>query len=146
MPDFLVTIFYVFLIMMLLRAFITPSKTFAATAGSTTSKRMSSSLIRQLKTLDEVNNTIKSEKLTLVDFYATWCGPCKAVSPILEKLAVEYPNVQFRKVDVDESNEVAMEYGITAMPTFVLFKNNEPIGKITGANINAIQKVLKQYA
>ncbi|GMM35510.1 Trx3 protein [Saccharomycopsis crataegensis] len=131
---------------MLLRAFIKPSKTFAATLGSTTARRMNSSLIGQLKTLDELNSAIKSEKLTFVDFYATWCGPCKAVSPILEKLAVEYPNVQFRKVDVDESDDLAMEYGVSAMPTFVLFKDDKPIGKIIGANVNAIQKALKQYA
>lgn len=101
--------------------------------------------VAKINTLEELNKVIASEKLTFVDFYATWCGPCKAVAPVLEKFTKEYPTVQFTKVDVDESYEVAQEYGVQAMPTFVLFKKSEPIGKIVGANLNAIKKALDSY-
>lgn len=50
--------------------------------------------------------------------YATWCGPCKAISPVLERLSAQYTNAKFIKVDVDEAAEIAQEYGISAMPTF----------------------------
>jgi len=105
------------------------------------------STIKQASTLKEFQELIKTEKLTITDFYATWCGPCKAIAPVLEKFSKEYEDVQFLKVDVDESNDIAQEYGITAMPTFVLYKgtNGDPIGKIVGANPQVIKQALEQY-
>ncbi|CCH42368.1 Thioredoxin-3, mitochondrial [Wickerhamomyces ciferrii] len=95
--------------------------------------------------LKDFKELIKNENLSITDFYATWCGPCKAISPYLEKLSTEFTEVQFLKVDVDESQDIAQEYGITAMPTFVLFKNGEPIGKIVGANPPVIRQAIEQY-
>lgn len=107
--------------------------------------RMSStSKIPHLTSLSELHLVIKSEQLTFIDFYATWCGPCKAVAPVLEKYVDEYPTVQFRKVDVDAASELAQEYGVSAMPTFIYFKKSEPIGKIVGANLGAIKKALEE--
>ncbi|KAH3683264.1 hypothetical protein WICPIJ_005733 [Wickerhamomyces pijperi] len=104
------------------------------------------SFITEVKSLDSFEELIKSPKLTLTDFYATWCGPCNAISPILEKLAEKYQEeVQFLKVDVDESTEIAQEYQVSAMPTFVFFKDGTPIGKIVGANPQHIQQALEQY-
>lgn len=66
-------------------------------------------------------------KLILIDFHALWCGPCKMIAPELAKMAVENPDVVFLKVDVDEVDELAQEYGISAMPTFIFLKNGEKV-------------------
>lgn len=76
---------------------------------------------------------IKStDKIVLLDFFATWCGPCKMLSPILEELKNEYPNIDFYKVDVDESREIAARYSITSMPTLVFVKEGKEIERFIG--------------
>lgn len=74
-------------------------------------------------------------RLVVVDFYATWCGPCKVISPIMEKMAAEMKDeVVFLKVDVDETDDIAAEYKIEAMPTFIFIKNKEVKEKFSGAS------------
>lgn len=77
-------------------------------------------------TVDSWNQQLEmgnqSKKLVVVDFTASWCGPCRFISPILVDLAKKLPNVIFLKVDVDELNTVAQEWAIEAMPTFVFLK------------------------
>ena len=76
---------------------------------------------------------LDSTEPILVDFFATWCGPCQELSPILIELDKKYGGeVQFYKVDVDEKQECAMRYGITAMPTLVFFKNGEEVEREVG--------------
>ena len=67
------------------------------------------------------NEEIKGS-IVVVDFFATWCGPCKMLSPILEKFANEHPEVKVIKVDVDDFTSIAREYGVTSIPTLVLVK------------------------
>lgn len=79
---------------------------------------------------------LKGEKLnglTLVDFWATWCGPCRMVAPIVEELAAETQDVTFAKVDVDENPDVAMGLGITSIPTLMLFKDGKLVDRLIGA-------------
>ncbi len=75
---------------------------------------------------------IKSEKVTLVDVYAPWCGPCKTLAPLLEKLSVENPEFKFCKLNVDENPEFANEHNVRSIPTCFIYKNGEIIDKFTG--------------
>ena len=75
----------------------------------------------------------ESKKPIIIDVFATWCGPCKLMKPIFEQLAEEYKeHYVFAELNVDESRELAIAYGVTSVPTFVFIKNNQVIGKVTG--------------
>jgi thioredoxin 1 len=77
---------------------------------------------------------LDSSKPVLVDFWATWCGPCRMVGPILEELAAEMSDqLTIAKVDVDQEPEVAMRYGVMSIPTMVLFKDGKEQARLVGA-------------
>jgi len=80
---------------------------------------------------DVFEKTIK-EGVTLVDFFATWCGPCKMLGPVLEELSTEITDVKFVKVDVDDNPELAEKFGIMSIPSVFLFKNGEVAGSFLG--------------
>ena len=83
-------------------------------------------MLKHINTAEEFDSAIK-EGTVLVDFFATWCGPCKMLSPVLEEVANENPNISVLKIDVDEVGELAARYGIQAIPTLMLFKNGQRI-------------------
>ncbi|KAJ3123090.1 Hsp90 cochaperone, partial [Physocladia obscura] len=95
---------------------------------------------------DEFSKYVNNSKLTLVDFTATWCGPCKAVAPRFEALSSEYGNVNFLKVDVDDQKSIAATYEVSAMPTFMFFKNGEQLDQVVGADIAKVEQLLKTYS
>ncbi|MCF0143552.1 MAG: thioredoxin [Firmicutes bacterium] len=74
-----------------------------------------------------------SDKPVLVDFWATWCGPCQMVAPELAAIAEEHPEIKVGKVNVDEEPMLAMKYGVSSIPMMVLFKNGEPAQTLIGA-------------
>lgn len=78
-------------------------------------------------------NVLDSEKPAIVDFWATWCGPCKMQAPIIEKIAQKYASkVLVGKLDVDSAPKTAQAYGVTAIPTLVLFKNGHEVKRFVG--------------
>ena len=86
---------------------------------------------------DESNfeaEVLKSDLPVFVDFYADWCGPCKMMSPVIDKLAEEYDGkIKVGKVNVDENGDLAVKYGIMSIPNMVFFKNGEVADRVVGA-------------
>ena len=79
------------------------------------------------------NEVYEAEMPVLVDFYADWCGPCKAMGPIVEDLASEYAGkVKVGKVNVDENQELAMKYSVMSIPTFLVFKGEDVVARTMG--------------
>ncbi|EDO17931.1 hypothetical protein Kpol_1010p47 [Vanderwaltozyma polyspora DSM 70294] len=100
-------------------------------------------MVQQIKSAAEFEKAIATEgKLVVVDFFATWCGPCKMISPMVDKFAVEYTDAVFIKVDVDEVGDVAQKYDVTAMPTFLYFKDGKEVHRVVGANPAGIKQAI----
>ncbi|XP_077981657.1 thioredoxin-like [Glandiceps talaboti] len=81
-------------------------------------------------------------KLVAVDFTASWCGPCKFIGPKFEEMSKEFTDVVFIKVDVDDNGETAEANGVSAMPTFIFFKNGEKVDSLTGADEKKLRELL----
>ncbi len=95
-------------------------------------------LVVNKNNFDEV---LKSEKTVLLDFYASWCGPCRMLSPVVDKIAEEHPEFLIGKINVDEEEELAMQFGVSSIPALFVIKN----GKIANQSLGAIpeQKILQ---
>lgn len=94
----------------------------------------------------EFYEIIKNDSVTVVDFWAPWCGPCKMLAPVLEEVSLELKNIEFAKINVDEHQEAAGEYGIMSIPTLLVVKNGEILEELTGFRTKeALKEILSKY-
>ncbi|ELP84713.1 thioredoxin-3, putative [Entamoeba invadens IP1] len=98
----------------------------------------------EVVTLTAFKKILSENQSVAVDFFATWCGPCKMMSPIFIEMAKKYPHVKCVKVDVDQGQEVAQEYRVTAMPTFKFFKRGVLVAEFCGANPQKLEEEFKK--
>lgn len=91
----------------------------------------------------EINN--HGVKLVVVDYTASWCGPCRHIAPIFEELSRRYDRATFLKVDVDKCKETASGQGVSAMPTFIFYRNKLKLDRVQGANPQLLEEKIKQY-
>ncbi|KAK6123607.1 hypothetical protein DH2020_042651 [Rehmannia glutinosa] len=99
---------------------------------------------RQVK--PELNAAKKTSRLAIIYFTATWCGPCRYVSPVFSSLAGKYPKVVFLKVDIDEASDAAAEWNISSVPSFFFIKNGKEVDKVVGADKDSLEKKIAQHA
>jgi len=83
---------------------------------------------------EEFNNLVENtERIAVVDFFATWCGPCKMLAPVFQEVGNEFEEkADFYKVDIDESLDIARQFSVSTVPTVIIFRNGEPIERLVG--------------
>lgn len=100
--------------------------------------------VTEVKGAGDFDSLVKSSKgkLIVVDFTASWCGPCKMIAPAYEELSSEYTESVFCKVDVDEVPDIAQRYEVMAMPTFLFLKNGEVVDRFSGASVEKLRDTI----
>eukprot|EP00286_Rhodomonas_abbreviata_P016821 CAMPEP_0181319238 /NCGR_PEP_ID=MMETSP1101-20121128/17460_1 /TAXON_ID=46948 /ORGANISM="Rhodomonas abbreviata, Strain Caron Lab Isolate" /LENGTH=131 /DNA_ID=CAMNT_0023426815 /DNA_START=22 /DNA_END=417 /DNA_ORIENTATION=+ len=105
-------------------------------------------MVKEIPTEEEFDELLKDAgtKTVVVDFTATWCGPCKKIAPLFTKLSTENEGAIFVKVDVDDNAEISERYGVSAMPTFMAFKDGKKLGELTGAAEDKLTEFVEKHA
>jgi thioredoxin 1 len=132
---------------------LTPHRRQASLSSSGRSAVLSQPLrlrggVRQLQDAEEWE-TLQEEagdKLIVLDFTATWCGPCQRIAPAFAAMADEMPDVIFVKADVDELGDFAAEMGVSSMPTFLLFRGGEEVATMRGADEEGLRALIAEHA
>jgi len=106
--------------------------------------------VQEPSSLDQVEAALlrasAEGKLVVIDFTATWCGPCKMIAPIFHELSEQIDSVVFLKFDVDENPDTAAKYSVSAMPTFVFIKGGEVVDRLMGANPARLKEMIEELS
>lgn len=102
-------------------------------------------MVKKIGSKAEFEELIKGQKVVAVDFTATWCGPCKMIGPKFEAMAETFPSIEFVKVDVDELDDVSQGAGISAMPTFQIYKGGVKVDELVGASEKKLEEMLAKH-
>ncbi|XP_057759306.1 thioredoxin H2-like [Arachis stenosperma] len=87
----------------------------------------------------------ETDKLMVIDFTATWCGPCKFMDPVIQDFAENYKDVEFIKIDVDELMEVSQAFQVQALPTFILIKKGKVVDRVVGVRKEELQRMIEKH-
>ncbi len=90
-------------------------------------------MVKKINNSEFENEVLNGKGIALVDLFADWCGPCQMIAPIIEEISNEKTDVSFFKVNVDDTPEVAIKYGVSSIPTLLVFKDGELVNKAVGA-------------
>lgn len=101
-------------------------------------------MVQELDT-NSLATLISGSGLVVIDFWATWCGPCVKFSSNFEKIATDFPKVTFGKINVEEHTDAANQYGIKTLPTFKLFKNGQEVDTVVGANDSNLRRSITKH-
>ncbi|KAF8807865.1 thioredoxin-like protein [Phlegmacium glaucopus] len=104
--------------------------------------------ITHITSVSQLNGILSKDKnkLSVIDFYATWCAPCHAIAPAFEAFSKKYSSVNFLKCDVDAATEVARLYSVSAMPTFIFLKGSSKVDQLKGADKSALESIIQKHA
>ncbi|KAL2315753.1 Thioredoxin-2, mitochondrial [Schizosaccharomyces pombe] len=108
----------------------------------------SSRILRKVNAVEsfgDYTTRISADKVTVVDFYADWCGPCKYLKPFLEKLSEQNQKASFIAVNADKFSDIAQKNGVYALPTMVLFRKGQELDRIVGADVKTLSSLLAKY-
>ena len=95
---------------------------------------------------NDFNDIITSNKLVVVDFFATWCGPCRALSPYIDELATNHHNILFAKANIDETSAMANELDVKSLPCVIIFENGKEINRVVGFNKPKLQAIIENLS
>eukprot|EP00009_Paramoeba_aestuarina_P001783 CAMPEP_0201506572 /NCGR_PEP_ID=MMETSP0161_2-20130828/486_1 /ASSEMBLY_ACC=CAM_ASM_000251 /TAXON_ID=180227 /ORGANISM="Neoparamoeba aestuarina, Strain SoJaBio B1-5/56/2" /LENGTH=105 /DNA_ID=CAMNT_0047900707 /DNA_START=88 /DNA_END=405 /DNA_ORIENTATION=- len=93
----------------------------------------------------EYDQITKGSGLVVVDFGATWCGPCKKIAPTFASIAGEHSDATFLKVDIDDAEEIASVLKVASVPTFIFYKDGEQVERFSGANANKLKEAVEKH-
>ena len=103
-------------------------------------------MLKKIEKEDLEKEDLKNSKMVAVDFFATWCGPCQLLMPVLEEISKERDDFDIIEIDVDKAQDLAMQYDIEAVPTMIIFKNGTAIDRIGGYYAkDELEEELKRY-
>ncbi|KAJ3892872.1 thioredoxin-like protein [Lentinula edodes] len=104
--------------------------------------------ITHIASVGQLNGILEKQKdkLSVIDFHATWCGPCHAIAPAFEAFSKQYTNVNFMKCDVDAARDVASLYRVSAMPTFIFLRGNTKVDQVRGADKAGLRAAIVKHS